>query len=120
VVEQVKGGYRVDVGVRAFLPGSRSGVRDAAEMPDLIGKEIQCRITKLDVEHEDVVVDRRIVLEEEEGERRTRAFSELQEGSLVKGRVRSVMDFGAFVEILPGVGRAAACHRYVGMRGSEG
>ena len=60
VVEQVKGGFRIDIGVRAFMPGSRTGVRDADEMPTLIGQEIQCRITKLDVEKEDVVVDRRI------------------------------------------------------------
>ncbi|MBV9082049.1 MAG: S1 RNA-binding domain-containing protein, partial [Acidobacteriaceae bacterium] len=65
VVEQVKGGFRVDVGVRAFMPASRSGVREADELPKLVGQEIQCRITKLDVDKEDVVVDRRVVLEEE-------------------------------------------------------
>lgn len=99
VLEQVKGGFRVDVGVRAFMPASRSGVRDAAEMPALVGQEIQCRITKLDVEKEDVVVDRRLVLEEEEAQRRQRAFAELKEGDIVHGRVRTLMDFGAFVDI---------------------
>lgn len=54
----VKGGITVDVGVRAFMPVSRSGVRDAAEMEKLVGQEITCRITKLDVTEEDVVVDR--------------------------------------------------------------
>src|SRR6266550_804454 len=62
----VKGGLSVDVGVRAFMPASRSGVRDAAEMEKLVGQETRCRITKLDVTEEDVVVDRRIVAEEEE------------------------------------------------------
>ncbi|MBV9303362.1 MAG: 30S ribosomal protein S1 [Acidobacteriaceae bacterium] len=99
VVEQVKGGYRVDVGVRAFMPASRSGVRDAAEMPALVGQEIQCRITKLDVEKEDLVIDRRVVLEEEELQRRERAFADLKEGAVVRGRVRSVMDFGAFIDL---------------------
>lgn len=99
VLEQVKGGFRVDVGVRAFLPASRSGVREAAEMPALIGQEIQCRITKLDVEKEDVVVDRRAVLEEEQAQRRQQALAELKEGAVVRGRVRSLMDFGAFVDI---------------------
>ena len=99
VIEQVKGGFRVDVGVRAFLPASRSGVRDAEEMPKLVGQEIQCRITKLDVEKEDVVVDRRVVLEEEGAQRREQAFAGLTEGALVRGRVRNVMDFGAFVDI---------------------
>lgn len=99
VVEQVKGGFRVDIGVRAFMPASRSGVRDADEMANLLGQEIQCRVTKLDVEKEDVVVDRRIVLEEEEAERRQQILSELREGAVVRGRVRNVMDFGAFVDV---------------------
>jgi small subunit ribosomal protein S1 len=103
VTELVKGGFRVDVGVRAFLPASRSGVREADEMPKLVGQEIQCRITKLDTENEDVVVDRRSIMEEEQAKRRQQAYSELREGAVVHGRVRSVMDFGAFVELMPGV-----------------
>ncbi len=99
VAEQVKGGFRVDIGVRAFMPASRSGIRDAEEMPKLVGQEIKCRITKLDVENEDVVVDRRAVLEEEQSQRRQQAFSELKEGEIVHGQVRSLMDFGAFVDI---------------------
>ena len=69
VTAVVKGGLRVDVGVRAFMPASRSGVRDAAEMEKLVGQEITCRITKLDVTDEDVVVDRRAI------RRRAGAFS---------------------------------------------
>ena len=99
VFEQVKGGFRVDVGVRAFMPASRSGVREADEMANLVGQEIRCRITKLDVEKEDVVVDRRVVLEEEQAQRRTEAFAELREGAIVHGRVRSVMDYGAFLDL---------------------
>lgn len=103
VAEQVKGGFRVDIGVRAFMPASRSGIRDVAELPKLVGQEIECRITKLDSEKEDVVVDRRVVIEEEQGARRERAFAELQEGGVLRGTVRSVMDFGAFIELAPGV-----------------
>jgi small subunit ribosomal protein S1 len=99
VVEQIKGGFRVDIGVRAFMPASRSGVREPNEMADLVGQEIQCRITKLDVDKEDVVVDRRAVLEQEQAERREQAFAELKEGAVVHGRVRTIMDFGAFVDI---------------------
>lgn len=99
VAEQVKGGFRVDVGVRAFMPASRSGAREMADMAALVGQEIQCRITKLDVEKEDVVVDRRVVLEEQEAQKRDHAFSELREGAVVRGKVRNVMDFGAFVDI---------------------
>lgn len=99
VAEQVKGGFRVDVGVRAFMPASRSGVREAEEMAGLVGQEIPCRITKLDVPNEDVVVDRRVVLEEEQAQKKQQAFAGLQEGTVVTGRVRNVMDFGAFVDI---------------------
>src|SRR5690349_12704891 len=76
----VKGGLSVDVGVRAFMPASRSGTRDAAEMEKLVGQEIQCRVIKLDVADEDVVVDRRVVLEEEERAAKDRRFQELKEG----------------------------------------
>ena len=99
VAEQVKGGFRVDIGVRAFMPASRSGVRDADDMAKLVGEEIQCRITKLDTDKEDVVVDRRVILEEQEAQRRQQAFADLHEGAVVRGRVRTVMDFGAFVDI---------------------
>lgn len=95
----VKGGLTVDVGVRAFMPASRSGVREAAEMEKLVGQEIRCRITKLDVTEEDVVVDRRIISEEEESATKQRRFSEVKEGDTVRGTVRSLADYGAFVDI---------------------
>ncbi len=99
VLEVVKGGLRVDVGVRAFMPASRSGVREQAEMEKLVGQQIECRITKLDTESEDVVVDRRVVLEERERQTKEETFARLEEGSVVRGTVRSLTDFGAFVDI---------------------
>jgi small subunit ribosomal protein S1 len=99
VTELVKGGLRVDVGSRAFMPASRSGAKDPAELEKLIGQEIQCRIIKLDTASEDVVVDRRVVLEEEEAQARAKKFAELQEGAVVRGTVRSLTDFGAFVDL---------------------
>jgi len=95
----VKGGFSVDVGVRAFMPASRSGVRDAAEMENLVGQEIRCRIIKLDVTDEDVVVDRRAVAEEEERSAKDRLYSKIKEGETVSGTVRSLTDYGAFVDI---------------------
>jgi small subunit ribosomal protein S1 len=95
----VKGGLTVDVGVRAFMPGSRSGARDAAEMESLVGQEIRCRIIKLDATEEDVVVDRRAVAEEEDRSTKERRYSEISEGDTVSGTVRSLMDYGAFVDI---------------------
>ena len=95
----VKGGFNVDVGVRAFMPASRSGVRDATEMEKLVGQEITCRITKLDVTEEDVVVDRRVVLEEQALSLQQNRYSELKEGDIVSGQVRSLASYGAFVDI---------------------
>jgi small subunit ribosomal protein S1 len=95
----VKGGLSVDVGVRAFMPASRSGARDAAEMEKLVEQEIRCRITKLDEAEEDLVVDRRVIAEEEERAVKDRRYSEVQEGATVHGTVRSLTDYGAFVDI---------------------
>ncbi|PYY13553.1 MAG: 30S ribosomal protein S1 [Acidobacteria bacterium] len=95
----VKGGLSVDVGVRAFMPASRSGVRDAAEMEKLVEQEIRCRIIKLDVAEEDVVVDRRAVAEDEERLVKERRCSEMQEGDIVRGEVRSLADYGAFIDL---------------------
>jgi small subunit ribosomal protein S1 len=99
VTGMVKGGLSVDVGVRAFMPASRSGARDAAEMEKLVEQEIGCRIIKLDVADEDVVVDRRAVTEEEERAVKERRYLEVQEGATVNGMVRGLTDYGAFVDI---------------------
>jgi len=95
----VKGGLSVDVGVRAFMPASRSGARDAAEMEKLIGQEIRCRVIKLDTADEDVVVDRRAVLEEEDRAAKEKRYTEVKEGETVEGTVRSLTEYGAFVDI---------------------
>ncbi|MGC1784145.1 MAG: 30S ribosomal protein S1, partial [Acidobacteriaceae bacterium] len=99
VTAVVKGGLSVDVGVRAFMPASRSGAHDAAAMESLVGQTIRCRILKLDVADEDVVVDRRAVLEEEERSTKDRRYAEVREGDVVQGVVRSLTDYGAFVDI---------------------
>ena len=99
VMAAVKGGLSVDVGVRAFMPASRSGARDAAEMEKLVGQEVRCRITKLDVTEEDVVVDRRVITEEEERATRERRYAEIKEGDTIQGVVRSLAEYGAFVDI---------------------
>lgn len=95
----IKGGFSVDVGVRAFMPASRSGVREAAEMENLVGQEIRCRIIKLDVADEDVVVDRRVMAEEEERAARERLYGQIKEGDTVVGTVRSLTDYGAFIDL---------------------
>ena len=99
VTAQVKGGFSVDVGVRAFMPASRSGVREAAEMESLVGQEIRCRIIKLDVADEDVVVDRRAIAEEEERTAKDKLYGQIKEGDTVSGTVRSLTYYGAFVDL---------------------
>jgi small subunit ribosomal protein S1 len=103
----IKGGLSVDVGVRAFMPASRSGAHDAAEMEKLVEQEILCRIIKLDVTDEDVVVDRRAVVEEEERALKDRRYAEMREGDTLSGTVRSLTNYGAFVDL---GGAAALLH----------
>jgi small subunit ribosomal protein S1 len=100
VREVVKGGLRVEVaGERAFMPASRSGARDVSEMAKLVGQPIECRITKFDKEKQDIVVDRRVLIEEQAAARKQEAFSALAEGQVVKGKVRTLTEFGAFVSL---------------------
>jgi small subunit ribosomal protein S1 len=99
VTSIVKGGLRVDVGVRAFMPASRSGTRDAADLEKLVGQEITCRIVKLDATEEDVVVDRRVILEEQARQLEQERYAEVSEGDIVSGLVRSLTSYGAFVDV---------------------
>jgi small subunit ribosomal protein S1 len=99
VTAVIKGGLSVDVGVRAFMPSSRSGERDAAALEGLVGQQIRCRIIKLDVTDEDVVVDRRAVAEEEERATKERRYAEVKEGETMSGTVRSLADYGAFIDL---------------------
>jgi len=95
----VKGGVSVDVGVRAFMPASRSGTKDAAELEKLVGTEITCRITKLDITDENVVVDRRVVLEEQARAVMAERHAAMKEGDTLTGTVRTLMPYGAFIDL---------------------
>jgi small subunit ribosomal protein S1 len=99
VTAVVKGGLSVDVGMRAFMPASRSGARDVPEMQTLVGQEIACKVIKLDTAKEDIVVDRRAVLEEERNKTREARFQEIHVGDVIHGTVRSLLDYGAFIDI---------------------
>ncbi|HWE52270.1 MAG TPA: 30S ribosomal protein S1 [Bryobacteraceae bacterium] len=99
VTAVIKGGLSVDVGVRAFMPASRSGARDVPEMQTLVGQDIACRVIKLDTAKEDVVVDRRVVLEEERARAKEEKIAGLKAGMVVHGTVRSLLDYGAFIDI---------------------
>ena len=100
VTEKTKGGLAVDInGIRAFLPASRSGIRDAAEFDAFVGQQLRCRIIQLDIDDRNVVVDRRVLLEEERQQQRRETLAGLREGMVVRGTVRHIREFGAFVDL---------------------
>ena len=100
VTEKIKGGLAVDInGIRAFLPASRSGIRDAAELDASIGQEMRCRIIQLDIDDRNVIVDRRVLLEEDRQQQREQTLAGLAPGMVVRGTVRNIREFGAFVDL---------------------
>ncbi len=99
VVDRIKGGLVVDVGVRAFLPGSQYDLRPTQNLDGLIGQDVQVRITKLNRRRGNVVVSRRALLEEELHAKRAELMEKLSEGQVVHGTVKNVTDYGAFVDL---------------------
>ena len=99
VVDRIKGGVVVDVGVRAFLPGSQYDLRPTPNLDALAGQEIQVRITKLNRRRGNVVVSRRAILEEEQHAKRGELMEKLAEGQTVHGVVKNVTEYGAFVDL---------------------
>ena len=110
---KVKGGFTVDLNnIRAFLPGSLVDVRPVRDTLHLEGQELEFRLIKLDRKRNNVVVSRRAVLESVSSEERDALLEKLQEGMSVKGIVKNLTDYGAFVD-LGGARRLVAHHRYV-------
>ena len=97
---KVKGGFTVDVNdIRAFLPGSLVDIRPLRETAHLEGKPLEFKVIKLDQKHNNVVVSRRAVLEEENSHERDALLASMQEGQDVKGIVKNLTDYGAFVDL---------------------
>ncbi|MBI2152490.1 MAG: 30S ribosomal protein S1 [Candidatus Rokubacteria bacterium] len=99
VVEVVKGGLAVDVGVRAFLPGSQVDLRPVKNLASLVGQIIRAKVIKLNRRRGNVVLSRRAMLEEEREERRRHTLSVLQEGMALTGTVKNITDYGAFIDL---------------------
>jgi small subunit ribosomal protein S1 len=99
VVDRIKGGLVVDIGVRAFLPGSQYDLRPTQDLDNLVGTEVQVRVTKLNRRRGNVVVSRRTILEEEQHAKRAALMETLTEGQTVHGHVKNVTEYGAFVDI---------------------
>jgi small subunit ribosomal protein S1 len=99
VIERTKGGLIVDVGARAFLPGSQADIRPLRNLESLIGEEITCKIIKLNKARNNLVVSRKAALEEELNQKRARLLEVLKEGAELTGHVKNVTDYGAFVDL---------------------
>jgi small subunit ribosomal protein S1 len=99
VVEVVKGGLAVDVGVKAFLPGSQVDLRPVKNLAALVGQPIRARVIKFNRRRGNVVLSRRVVLEEEREEKRKHTLSVLQEGMAMTGVVKNITDYGAFIDL---------------------
>jgi small subunit ribosomal protein S1 len=99
VVEVVKGGLAVDVGVRAFLPGSQVDLRPVKNLGSLVGQSIRAKVIKLNRRRGNVVLSRRAVLEEEREEKKKHTLSVLAEGMVLTGTVKNITDYGAFIDL---------------------
>ncbi|MEI7693117.1 MAG: 30S ribosomal protein S1 [Verrucomicrobiota bacterium] len=95
----VKGGLMLDVGVEAFLPSSQIDINPPKNLREFLGKTLECRIVKLNEDRKNVVLSRRELIEEERNEKRAKLLSHLDKGAKVKGRVKNLTEFGAFVDL---------------------
>ena len=99
VIEVVKGGLIVDLGIRGFLPASLVDIRRVAQLDQFLGTKVQAKVIELNRARNNVVLSRRAVLEEERKEVRQRIIDRLEPGMVVEGRISNVVDFGAFVDL---------------------
>ena len=99
VIESVKGGLIVDIGVRGFLPASLIDVRRVKELTSYIGEEIEAKILELDRQRNNIVLSRKAHLEEEQSGERQSFLEDLEVGNIKEGKISSIVNFGAFVDI---------------------
>ncbi|MDQ3849604.1 MAG: 30S ribosomal protein S1 [Actinomycetota bacterium] len=99
VIEVVKGGLIIDLGVRGFLPASLVDIRRVPNLDEYLGTKIECKVIELNRSRNNVVLSRRAVLEEERKEQRQEILDRLQPGLIVEGQISNIVDFGAFVDL---------------------
>jgi len=99
VIERVKGGLAVDIGVRAFLPGSQVDVRPVRNLDSLRGQELRMRVIKVNKKRGNIVLSRKAVLEEENAEKKRDTLETLEEGKVLLGVVKNITEYGAFVDL---------------------
>ena len=99
VVSRVKGGLTVDIGLKAFLPGSQLEIRPVRNLDAYLGTQIEVRVIKLNKKRGNVVVSRKEILEEEQNAKRSTTLEQLGEGAVLTGTVKNLTDYGAFVDL---------------------
>ncbi len=99
VIERIKGGLAVDIGVRAFLPGSQIDVRPVRNLDALKGQELRMRVIKVNKKRGNIVLSRKALLEEENAEKKKVTLDTLAEGKVLRGNVKNLTDYGAFIDL---------------------
>lgn len=99
VIRRIKGGLLVDIGVPVFLPASQVDIRKPGDISRFIGKEVECKILKIDIEGRNIVISRRKLVEEERQNSKEKILSEIEVGQHRKGVVKNIADFGVFVDL---------------------
>jgi small subunit ribosomal protein S1 len=99
VIERVKGGLAVDIGVRAFLPGSQVDTRPVRNLDSLRGQDLRMRVIKVNKKRGNIVLSRKVVLEEENAARKRETLDTLEEGKILMGSVKNITDYGAFIDL---------------------
>ncbi|MCY4660125.1 MAG: 30S ribosomal protein S1 [Acidobacteria bacterium] len=99
VIERIKGGLAVDIGVRAFLPGSQIDVRPVRNLDSLKGQELRMRVIKVNKKRGNIVLSRKALLEEENAEKKKDTLATLAEGKVMAGVVKNLTDYGAFIDL---------------------
>ena len=99
VIERIKGGLAVDIGVRAFLPGSQIDVRPVRNLDALRGQELRMRVIKVNKKRGNIVLSRKVLLEEENAEKKKHTLHALAEGKVLRGVVKNITDYGAFIDL---------------------
>ena len=99
VIERIKGGLAVDIGVRAFLPGSQIDVRPVRNLDALRGQELRMRVIKVNKKRGNIVLSRKALLEEENAEKKKTTLETLAEGKTLRGTVKNITDYGAFIDL---------------------
>jgi small subunit ribosomal protein S1 len=99
VIERIKGGLAVDIGVRAFLPGSQVDVRPVRNLESLRGQDLRMRVIKVNKKRGNIVLSRKVVMEEELSDRKGKTLEALEEGRVFRGVVKNLTDYGAFIDL---------------------